>query len=150
MREVVKINKYEKSLLFKPILIRFLWLVILALNWILPLNKDFNWNFSIFRVLISIIWTYGMLTSTGILCQNTHVHENGMIIYEQNTSVVIMAIGLSRIFQLVYYFILKRHVINWSVIILLIVFDIIYLLIIIMDKSSYGYAMEEKEKIYRF
>lgn len=150
MPEVVKINKYEKSLLFKPILIRFLWFVIVALNWILPLNKDLTWHFSVFRVITSVIWTYGMLTSTGVLCINTHVHENGMILYEQNTSAVTIAVGLSRIFQAVYYFVLRKAIINWPVLFMLVIFDIVFLFILILDKGAYGYAIEEQEKTYKF
>lgn len=150
MREVVIINKYEKSLMFKPAFIRFLWIVIVALNWVLPLRQDYVWNFSLFRVIITIIWTYGMLTATGVLCVNTHVRENGMILYEQNTSAVITSLGIMRILQVVYYALLRRTTVSWTIFIVLTVLDVVYLLIIILDKSSYGYAVEEKEKIYKF
>ena len=150
MLEVVNINKYEKTLLFKPVLIRFIWFALVALNWILPLDKDFSWHFSLFRIVVTIIWTYGMLTATGHMCINTHVHENGMILYEQNTSIIIIGIGICRIIQSVFYLVFRQGVINWSIMALLIVFDVVYLLIIILDKSSYGYALEEEEKIYKF
>lgn len=144
------INKYEKALLFKPAFMRFLWLIIVVLNWILPLRKDYVWDFSVFRLIMTVVWTYGMLTATGVLCINTYVVENGMILYEQNTSPVIVALGLTRIFQSVYYVVLKADSINWIVLLLLVVIDVVYLFIILLDKSSYGYALEEKEKFYKF
>lgn len=142
-------NKYEKAINFNPIVIRTLGILIIVLNWILPLAATYKWEFSVFRLIISGIYVYGILTSTGILCINTRVKQDDMVLFEQNVSIVVLLIGLTRIAQAVYYFVLKKNVVNWIIIAFLVALDIIFLIIAMMDKSNYGYAIQDEEKIYK-
>lgn len=142
-------NKYEKAICFNLIVIRALGILIIILNWILPLSSTYKWEFSIFRLLVTLIYAYGILTSTGVLCINTRVKQGDMILFEQNVASVVLVLGLIRIAQAIYYFVLKRDIINWIVIAFLVVLDIVYLIITMVDKSNYGYALQEEEKVYK-
>lgn len=142
-------NKYEKAICFNLIVIRTLGILVIILNWILPLAATYKWEFSVFRLIITGIYIYGILTSTGILCINTRVKQDDMVLFEQNVSLVVLLLGLTRIAQAIYYFVLKKDVVNWIVVAFLVVLDIVFMIITMIDKSNYGYALQDEEKIYK-
>ena len=145
---MIIVNKYEKNIMFKVTLIKVFCGALLYLNWLLPFSVTGKWQFSVFRIFSTISVILGLLAATGRMCINTYRIENGMTIFEQNTAPLIMVAGLTRIAQVLYYILAKRSV-NWPIIIFLIVMDVICIAIILLDKASYGYGLEEEEKIYR-
>ena len=56
-----------------------------------------------------------------------------------------MLIGILRVFQFAYYFMLKQARINWVRFSVLIVIDVIYVMILLLDKARYGYAKKDVE-----
>ena len=76
---------------------------------------------------------------------STHEFRDGAELFEQRTSLPIMLIGILRVFQFAYYFMLKQAKINWVRFSVLIVIDVIYVMILLLDKARYGYAKKDVE-----
>jgi len=136
------VNKYERSILFVPQVTKALALVICGLNLVAPLYRGFAWHFSVFQILAVAIWIFAALTATGHFCKNLHTEQDGMMLYEQNLSPVVILIGLNRIIEVAYYFLFRRVNIQWAMIGFLVVVDVFFLIFLYVDKMHYGYAKE--------
>lgn len=138
-------NKYEKSILFIPQVLKALYVIILGVNLFMPISSDGKWGFSLFQIAACIIHFIGLLAGIGYLIVSTHEFRDGAELFEQRTSLPIMLIGILRVFQFAYYFMLKQAKINWVRFSVLIVIDVIYVMILLLDKARYGYAKKDAE-----
>lgn len=132
-------NRYEKSILLMPKVITVLFVLICVINFILPIFD--RWTFNLFR-FVCLGWIPAWLGSIGILVNNTGIVENGIELQEQVINPSIIIVGIVRVIQVVYYFLTAVNSVRWVSIIALIVIDLIYLAIIILDKVRYGYGRE--------
>ena len=135
-------NKYEKSIRAMPQILKVLFAIFCMLNLAIPLSNDGIWKFSVFQILICIIYFVGLLAGLGILITDTQVRKGDVEIYEQNTSPVIIGLGILRIIEGLFNFIFRRHSFNWKYFSFLIVIDLIYIMFLLIDKARYGYAKE--------
>lgn len=135
-------NRYEKSILFKLNVAKVLYVIVAIVNLAMPLYNDLKWTFSIFQLIVCVIWLFGMLAAIGIFCTNTHEIKGDVVIYEQNTSPVIIALGICRIIEAFYYYVFHQDEINWIAYGILIFIDLFYLIFILIDKANYEYARQ--------
>lgn len=135
-------NKYEKSILFVPQVIKILTLIVCIGNLVAPIYNGFRWHFSLFQIAISGVWIFAGMTATGKCCRNLHIVEDGVMLYEQNLSPVVILLGIIRIVETVYYLLLHRSDMSWFMLGILVVIDVLFLIFLYMDKIHYGYAKE--------
>lgn len=142
-------NKYEKAILFKVQMLRVVSIILIILNLAAPLGLNFTWKFSLFQLLETFILIFGGLTSSGYFCINTYKEEEDVVIYEQNTSALLIAFTILRLLEFLYYFTVAKNTINFTMLLILTGLDLLYMIFLFIDKASYGYAVEKTEKILK-
>lgn len=138
-------NKYEKSILFIPQVLKALYVIILCVNLFLPLGTDGKLGFSLFQVAACVIHFIGLLAGIGYLVVSTHEYRDGAELFEQRTSLPIILIGILRVGQLLYYLMFRAGKIKLSMFAVLIILDVIFVAILLIDKGHYGYAKMNTE-----
>ena len=103
--------------------------IFIALFNILSPIYNTGYVFSVFQIAIPIIWFYGLLNGIGYFSQE----------------VPVLGIGLVRIFEGLFYFVIARSKFNWILFIVFIIIDIVYALFLYLDRNSYYYITEEEE-----
>lgn len=122
------ITKYEKSIMFNVHVMKVAFVVITILNLALPIYKT-GYKFSIFQCIVPIIWFYGLLNGIGYFKQE----------------VPVLGIGILRIFEGLFYFIIARSKFNWGMFLIFIIMDILYAFFFYLDRNSYYYIDEVEE-----
>lgn len=120
-------NKYESNIMANTLIMKIFYVIIVIVNMALPYYKDWHWTFSIFQFAIVIIWFFGLLGGLGYFNQTTPI----------------LPLGISRIIQVGVYLLFKFKQINWAVIGVFILLDVIYLVFLLFDKANYYYETEE-------
>lgn len=123
-------NKYEANIMVNTFVMKVLYCIIVVVNLALPFYKNWEWHFSILQLVAVIIWFFGLLGGLGYFNQATPI----------------LQIGILRIFQLGAYFLFKRAIINWVIIIVFLALDVFFLLFLLFDKSNYYYEIVEVEE----
>lgn len=124
------VNDYRRTILFNLKLIAFAYMVIVACNLILPvyINSKFG-LYSLFQWIIIFIDTYALLVAFGIFDQ----------------SVPMLQMFFTRLFQIgLHSFILKSHI-EWKFFGIILILDVIYIALMVMDRAGYEYEREEIE-----
>lgn len=109
------------------VIMKILYVIILIVNLGIPYYKNWSWHFSIFQVLIVIFWFFGLLGGLGYFGQATPIVQ----------------IGIIRIVQCGSYLLFKIRVVNWVMIGIFILLDIVFLLFLLFDKANYSYEVVE-------
>lgn len=124
-------NKYEKNIMANTNIMKITYVVISLVNMLLPFYKDWHWRFSIFQLVIVIIWFFGLLGGLGYFGQATPI----------------LPIGIVRIVQIGAYMLFRLREVNWYVIGVYVILDIIFLAFLLFDKATYVYEIVEEEDI---
>lgn len=135
-----------KKLLFNLHVSKGIFAVLVFINLVLPLYSGQIMKFNLFQLIIVLVWSYGLLSHLGFFKTQVSDGTEGKILYEPNTPIV--QIGILRLIELIYFLALKREVFNWKVFILLIVWDVFYIIFLLLDKSRYVFEMEEEDELY--
>lgn len=119
------------------ILSKIIYIILVVLNIVLPTLQSDRFGFGFWQVAVTIIWTYGILSSMGYFKKIVSQDEDGKI--EYMTSVPFLQVGIARVLQLLYSmwrlrseFILKNYII-------LVAFDVALAVVLLLDKSTYCY-----------
>lgn len=138
-------NKYEKGVLFKLSVIKITTFTIIFLNMFLPIYSDYHWRFNFFQLIAVLIYVYASLSALGyILVETTDDNKEvtiGMKVY--TTVTPILPLFMNRIMQVFIYALLLRGRLNWRMMLVLYMIDIIYLALLLFDKANYGYMKED-------
>lgn len=138
-------NKYEKGVLFKLSVIKITTFTIIFLNMFLPIYSDYRWRFNFFQLTAVLIYVYASLSALGyILVETTDDNKEvtiGMKVY--TTVTPILPLFMNRIMQVFIYALLLRGRLNWRMMLVLYMIDIIYLALLLFDKANYGYMKED-------
>ena len=122
---------------------KIIYTIVVLFNLFVPLfDAKLGVNVNVFQIAVIVIWTYGMLCSLGYF-KKVVSKSNGVCKYE--ISIPIVPLGIVRILEGMFYAFLSEVVINWKMFIACIAVDVIYLLLILMDKSNYYYMSVEEE-----
>ena len=131
----------NKSLRFMMRLSVFMFVITLLLNVIAPIqNRIFHPDF--FNLLVIGFWIYGLLSSLGYFKKPVLKEGNRT---EYITAIPIVQIGLVRLVQALWHWFVMHGDIQIGWFIALIVIDIAYIMILLLDKSSYYYESVERE-----
>lgn len=120
-------NRYEANIMVNTFFMKIIYCVILVVNAALPFYKNWNWHFSLFQLIVVVIWFIGLLGGLGYLNQYTPI----------------LPLGVTRIIQLGSYLLFKRAIINWIVIGVYLALDLFFLLFLLFDKANYYYETVE-------
>lgn len=123
-------NRYEANIMVNTFVMKVLYCILLIVNMALPFYKNWVWHFSIIQLIIVVIWFFGLLGGLGYFNQSTPI----------------LQIGIVRIFQLGAYFLFKRAMINWIVILVYLALDLFFLLFLLFDKANYYYEIVEVDE----
>lgn len=125
------VSDYRRTILFNLKLIAFVYMLIVACNLILPvyINNKFG-LYSLFQWIIIFIDTYALLVAFGMFDQ----------------SVPMLQMFFTRLFQIgLHSFILKSHI-EWKFFTIVMVLDVVFIALMVMDRASYEYEREEVEE----
>lgn len=131
-------NKYEKSIMFRPMLMKVLFVGIAILNVGMPLNTAEGWSLDLFQLVMVGIWFYATFCALGHFCIPANVVQGDMELYEVRTPIT--PLGFMRIIECGFHWIVNPNTFHWKFFGLLIVFDLLFLFFLLLDKSNYGYA----------
>lgn len=121
------LTKYEKEMMLNLNIIKWVAVLIVMVNFLLPIfQKGIGVN-SIFQWIIVAVHIKTLGNAVGI--------------FEQK--VPILSIGFLRIFEIGIHSIFKFNPINWSFFLIILVIDFIYLFLLFIDKQSYEYIVED-------
>ncbi len=121
------LTKYEKEMLLNLNIIKGVAVLIVMVNFLLPVfQKGIGFN-SVFQWIIVAVHIKTLGNAVGI--------------FEQK--VPILSIGFLRIFEIGIHSIFKFNPINWSFFLIILVIDFVYLFLLFIDKQSYEYIVED-------
>ena len=108
-------------------------------------SRDGGYGTCFLNLVVIGIWIKGFLGSLGVVKVFLSEDEDGVIVYD--TPVPFLGVGIVRVVEVVYYIVLRRLSINWSVLGGLVLVDVLYTVVLLFDKSSYYYvSMREDVK----
>lgn len=131
-----------KKLKVNLVISKGIFIIILVCNLVLPLTGNIM-QLNLFQSILCIIWVYGLLSHLGYFKTQVSDGSDGVIRYEPNTPIV--QVGLLRLAEFIYYFLIRKSVINWTIFIGLIVGDVIYIMFLLLDKANYVFEMEDED-----
>ena len=121
---------------------RVLFLMITVCNFALPLYSTKRFNTFILQFVIVLVWLHGLLSQSGYFKIPVSDDLEDTVHYEFN--IPFLAIGLLRILETGYFYLMKRSIMNWKVFLALVIMDIVYTAFLLMDKSRYYFESEGK------
>ena len=133
----------RKSMSVLQIISFIIFGVIVIVNSTLSIrSRDGGYGTCLLNLVVIGIWIKGFLGSLGVVKVFLSEDEDGVIVYD--TPVPFLGVG---IVEVVYYIVLRRLSINWSVLGGLVLVDVLYTVVLLFDKSSYYYvSMREDVK----
>lgn len=119
------------------ILSKIIFFGLLIANAILPVVSTKQTGIGFWQIVISFIWTYGFLSSLGLIKKIVSQDEDGKIEYA--TTIPFLPVGVVRVLQFGWIIWRARSVFLPKNFIVLIALDVVYTVILLLDKSSYCY-----------
>ena len=136
----------RKSMSVLQIISFIIFGVIVIVNSTLSIrSRDGGYGTCLLNLVVICIWIKGFLGSLGVVKVFLSEDEDGVIVYD--TPVPFIGVGIVRVVEVVYYIVLRRLSVNWSVLGGLVLVDVLYTVVLLFDKSSYYYvSMREDVK----
>lgn len=137
-----KVTEYEKSLKLFLHVSKIIFVILTAINIALPIVKTRAFIIIVCKIIIISVWGYACLSSLGY-CKKVISEKDyaGRVRYE--TSVPFLPIAFLRIFEAFYLFVFRSGEVNWKNLAICIIADVVYLLLLLIDKSRYYYESAE-------
>lgn len=118
--------------MFNTKAMKVFFVVIVIANLFMPLkitSNGLSFSFSIFNLIVIAITFYALLNGLGYFGQN----------------IPFLPIGMVRIVQGLFYYIVRPGKFNWYGFIVLVIIDAFFILFLFMDRRNYTYVEEEDE-----
>ena len=131
-------NKYEKAMMFRPMLMKVLFVVVAVLNLALPMKVEKDWYLDLFQLVMVGIWLYATVCALGYFCIPTNVVQGDMELYEVRTPILPWV--FVRLSEGGFRWAFSLTTFNWKFFGIALLGDVIFLFFLLMDKSNYGYA----------
>lgn len=131
-----------KKLKVNLVLSKVIFIILLICNLALPLTGKVM-QLNLFQLILCGIWAYGLLSHLGYFKTQVSDGSDGIIRYEPNTPII--PIGLLRIAEFLFYFLIRKDIINWSIFLGLLIGDLVYLMFLLLDKANYVFEMEDED-----
>lgn len=131
-------------------IIMFFCILGLILNILFPIYEDTFWNHHALQFIIEFFWVYALLCNKGFFKKRIGERENGII--EYSVSVPIVQICVVRILEFLSFIFSHSRKVLWSHYFVLILADIVYIALQLVDKMNYYYigipSSEDEEGLY--
>lgn len=130
---MIQINEYEKAIMFNTKLMKIFYVILFLINIFIPLKSSgsgYVFSISVFNLIALVILFYATL--------------NGLGYFKQN--IPFLWLGVVRICQGIYNFLFHSETFNWYSFIVLVVFDVLFIFFLFMDRKNYTYVEEEEEE----
>ena len=124
MKKKRSLNKYEKEVMFNTHLIKATLVIGILLNLALPVYSHTIGFKSILQWFAIACYVYGFINALG---------------YVRGQKIPVLQLGLVRLVQVVGRFVIKSNPIAWKYFGIVIAFDLLFVYLLFMDKSSYCY-----------
>lgn len=134
--------KYTNSILLFVKIATVIYFVIVLVNLILPVLSDSVLNFNLFTVVMLIIWTVAELSSRGYIKKVVSTVDD-KIVYDTVLPVVFPTIV--RLAEFGWFFLRHRSEFRIGVFCADVALDIVFVGILLLDKSHYYYEAVESE-----
>lgn len=118
------LNKYEREVMFNTYLIKATLVIGILLNLALPVYSQTIGFKSMLQWVVVGFYIYGLVNALG---------------YVRGQKIPLLQIGFTRIIQIVARVFLKNNPIAWKYFGIVIAFDLLFIYLLFMDKSSYCY-----------
>lgn len=135
--------KYTNSIMIFVRTATVWYFILIALNLIVPVLDNSRLNFNVFSIIMVVIWTITILSAHGFIKRVASTSDES-IIYD--TILPIMPVTVIRIIEFGWMFFRHRDTFNKKVFLIEILFDIAFIVILLLDKSNYYYEAVEEEK----
>lgn len=125
-------NRYEKAILFNTKIMKVFFVILVLANVFIPLkitSDGVTFSFSIFNLIVIIVTFYALLNGLGYFGQN----------------IPFLAVGLVRVIQCLFYYLIRPGSFNWYGFIILVILDVLFILFLFMDRRNYTYVEEEDD-----
>lgn len=120
-----------------------MFIAVCVANVILPVLHTKNLGLDLFHFIIIIFHVYAALGCHGYV-KKISMLEDDVIIYD--TTIPLLQVTVVRILELIYHYFRHWKDLNLRNFIILVILDVLYFLILLLDKGKYYYesrAMEE-------
>lgn len=135
-------TKYTKSIMLFTKIATVVYAISCIINLFLPVLKLKTVNLNVFTFLIIGVWGVAILSCHGIF-KKVVAHVDGVITY--NTIIPVFPITIIRIVELGWIFIKHRSDFKGVNFLIAIAFDVVLIVILLLDKSHYYYEAVESE-----
>lgn len=116
--------------MFRPMLMKVLFVGIAILNVGMPLNSVNGWSLDLFQLVMVGIWFYATLCALGHFCIPMNVIQGDMELYEVRTPII--PLGFLRIIECGFHWIVNPKTFQWRFFGILIVFDLLFLFFLLL------------------
>lgn len=134
--------RYTKSIKVLQHTATMIFVVLFAVNIVLPVKKDDVINANVFTFATLLLWTVTVLSANGYLKKVDYVHD-GKVVYR--TFLPVFQVAIVRAIEIGYYFIREREQFRPKVFWIDVVFDVLFVIVLLLDKSRYYYEAVESE-----
>lgn len=132
--------RYTNSIMLFTRIATVWYAAIVILNLVVPVLNGTFLNFNLFSVIILIIWTVAILSAHGIIKRLVSTLDD-KIVYD--TVLPIFLPTLVRLGELAWMYFRHKQSFNKTVFLIEIAADIVFIIILLLDKSRYYYEAEE-------
>lgn len=130
-RKTSDFSRYEKAIVLNMKLMKFFYIILVIANVAMPLGlegESLRFGFSAFNLLVLGFQFYGLLSGLGYFSQQ----------------IPFLPVSLVRLAQGLYRFVMSPNQFNWIGFGILVVFDILFIAFLFMDRRDYSYVEEEE------
>ena len=136
--------KYTNTLLLFEKLATVLYFIMLAVNFVLPVISGATLNIHLFTFIMVILWTVTIISAHGYIKKIVSTSEDSVI---YDTILPIVPATLVRIAEFGWFFIRQRQSFRVNIFIADVVLDILFVIILLLDKSHYYYESRKQEDL---
>lgn len=134
--------RYTNTLLLFEKIATVLYFIMLAVNLVLPVLSGATLNIHLFTFVMLIIWTIAIVSAHGYLKKIVSTSED-TIVYD--TILPIVPATLVRLVEFGWFFIRQRQSFRINVFIADVALDVLFIIILLLDKSHYYYESRKQE-----
>lgn len=136
--------RYTNTILLFSKIATVIYFLALIINLIFPVLNSSTLNLNVFTIIIAILWTVAILSCHGFIKKVAETVDD-KVIYD--TIIPIFPATLIRLIEFGWYFLRHRSEFRIGVFIFDVVFDVMLVAFLLLDKSHYYFEATESEEL---
>lgn len=136
--------RYTNTILLFSKIATVIYFLALIINLIFPVLNSSTLNLNVFTFIIAILWTVAILSCHGFIKKVSETVDD-KVIYD--TIIPIFPATLIRLIEFGWYFLRHRSEFRIGVFIFDVVFDVMLVALLLLDKSHYYFEATESEEL---